>query len=476
MDTYSLLIKSAASNADMDGTTTWLILNHIEESEFDCLKYELAMLSNAQLPKSIRQKRHRFAFDSEMDDPLKSSWYRSFLDTSRMHHGFQENSGHRAKQFRNLFRVPWVVFTHLLNMLHPFFPETTDCCGRPSAPLGLLLMGSLCILGETLSFQALKHTTNLGQQTHRNFFKKFLKWGRSHLYPLHVRVPQTEPEFTECMQDYAKLGFPGTLCSVDATHVEMHACADNMKMTASGKNGKPTRAFQICVNFRRRIISTTTSVFGSWNDKTIAKKDQFLRSLRENKIGSQIKWTTFNADGQETERIGFLHAICDGGYPPYGNLLCAKIGTTDSDVREWNSRIGQIRKDVECCFGSIKRRFRIFKNGWKLRSIELLDDAWLTCCALHNLLLDFDEESPDVADSAILSEGQSYANNSQGSNDGVCGFGEDNQDDLPLVVRDSLEVRRNSMVAHFTEVRARNEIIWVAARTRPSFSFDADDA
>jgi len=43
-------------------------------------------------------------------------------------------------------------------------------------------------------------------------------------------------------------------------------------------------------------------------------------------------------------------------------------------------------------------------------------------------------------------------------------------------VRDSLEVRRNSMVAHFTEVRARNEIIWVAARTRPSFSFDADDA
>ncbi len=39
-----------------------------------------------------------------------------------------------------------------------------------------------------------------------------------------------------------------------------------------------------------------------------------------------------------------------------------------------------MRKDVECTFGILKGRWRILKA----------DYIWLTCCALHNWLLDID--------------------------------------------------------------------------------------
>ena len=49
-----------------------------------------------------------------------------------------------------------------------------------------------------------------------------------------------------------------------------------------------------------------------------------------------------------------------------------------------------IRKDVECTFGILKGRFRILKTGIRLNGQQAADRVFLTCCALHNWLLEVD--------------------------------------------------------------------------------------
>ena len=49
-----------------------------------------------------------------------------------------------------------------------------------------------------------------------------------------------------------------------------------------------------------------------------------------------------------------------------------------------------MRKDVECAFGILKGRWRILRYGIKLWGIKNTDKIWLTCCALHNWLLEVD--------------------------------------------------------------------------------------
>ena len=49
-----------------------------------------------------------------------------------------------------------------------------------------------------------------------------------------------------------------------------------------------------------------------------------------------------------------------------------------------------MRKDVECTFGILKGHFRILKSGITIHGIEATDQIWMTCCALHNFLLEED--------------------------------------------------------------------------------------
>ena len=49
-----------------------------------------------------------------------------------------------------------------------------------------------------------------------------------------------------------------------------------------------------------------------------------------------------------------------------------------------------MRKDVECTFGVLKGRWRILKTSIRAHSISSVGFIWLTCCALHNMLLEVD--------------------------------------------------------------------------------------
>ena len=43
-----------------------------------------------------------------------------------------------------------------------------------------------------------------------------------------------------------------------------------------------------------------------------------------------------------------------------------------------------LRKDIECLNGELKSGFGILKYGPRFGDLDLIDDIFLTCCALHN--------------------------------------------------------------------------------------------
>ena len=54
-------------------------------------------------------------------------------------------------------------------------------------------------------------------------------------------------------------------------------------------------------------------------------------------------------------------------------------------------RMTSIRKDVEDCFGTLKRRFRILRIPIMFKYEKHITNAFKTCCILHNMLLDWDD-------------------------------------------------------------------------------------
>ncbi|CAB1097796.1 unnamed protein product [Ectocarpus sp. CCAP 1310/34] len=50
-----------------------------------------------------------------------------------------------------------------------------------------------------------------------------------------------------------------------------------------------------------------------------------------------------------------------------------------------------MRKDIECCYGRVKGRFRLFKAGILYKTRDSIDNPWFTACILHNMLHHYDK-------------------------------------------------------------------------------------
>jgi hypothetical protein len=70
-----------------------------------------------------------------------------------------------------------------------------------------------------------------------------------------------------------------------------------------------------------------------------------------------------------------------------------------------------VRKDVECVFGILKKRFLLLKHPIRLHDAMQIQRAFVSCGVLHNILLDYDmynywhmDKSRNDVDYGILEE------------------------------------------------------------------------
>jgi len=81
-----------------------------------------------------------------------------------------------------------------------------DGSGVPASPIGLLLLGALRYLGRGLTFDDLEEYTAISEETHRQFFHKFIQFGAESLYPEYVQYPTTAEEFATHQSEFQRGG------------------------------------------------------------------------------------------------------------------------------------------------------------------------------------------------------------------------------------------------------------------------------
>ena len=164
-----------------------------------------------------------------------------------------------------------------------------------------------------------------------------------------------------------------------------------------------TRTYNLTVNHRRQILHTTTGHPGRWNDKTLIRFDTFMADLRDGSFDELIDFCLRRmkkgSDSDEEEvTIKGAYVIVDNGYLRWPTTIPPMKNTCNRSELRFSQWLESLRKDVECTFGILKGRWRILKTGIRCHNTEVSDNIWMTCCALHNLLLDVDGLSHKWAD------------------------------------------------------------------------------
>jgi hypothetical protein len=327
--------------------------------------------------------------------PKNTPWFTEYIESPNiMSQKFQ-------RKFRRRFRMSYTSFTkHLREVkgshyFHSWRSENYDCVGRQCSHIELLLLGTLRYLGRGWTLDDLEEQTMICEEVHRRFLHVYISWGSTHLFQRYVVTPANKDEIEKNSREYAMAGLPGCLGSQDATHIGMRRCQYRLRQYHNSyKLPMPTRTYNLTVNHRRRILSSTRGHPGRWNDKTLVLYDSLSTDLRDGRKYSDVEFELLERDPHtndiKTVRYTGVWLIVDNGYLSWPTLIPPITSPSTWQEFRFGKWIESIRKDVECTFGILKSRFTILQRGIALHGIEATDKIWLTCCALHNFLLEED--------------------------------------------------------------------------------------
>eukprot|EP00048_Salpingoeca_helianthica_P004626 m.79311 g.79311 ORF g.79311 m.79311 type:complete len:485 (+) comp13277_c0_seq2:185-1639(+) len=298
-----------------------------------------------------------------------------------------------AQEFRRDFRVPFAIYLYLRDLLkaNDAFSKDgkPDAMGRVSAPLELKLLSALNILGRGTVYRELVRSTGMSETVIRDFFSRFIDFVSGPLYPTFVHMPQTKEEFLDMTAEFRQAGLPGCAGSMDCVHVLYDMAPAQHRHLYTGKEKHPTIAFNVIVNHRREIMSVSNGFPGATNDKTIVRFDDTVTQIRTGNFFPSLEYQLHSADGSLITCKG-PWLLVDGGYHRWRCLQGPDSTACGLDSRTFSAWAESIRKDSECTFGILKKRWVILKNALRKHRPEEVSKIFRACCVLHNILLRHD--------------------------------------------------------------------------------------
>jgi hypothetical protein len=197
--------------------------------------------------------------------PKGSTWYAIYVESPQL-----DNKKFHQK-FRKRFRTPYSHFLELVRMVKEsdLFKRwlSFDAVGKESSPIELMVLGALRYLGRGWTFDDLEESTAIHEETHRVFFHVFVEWGSTVFFDSYVVHPTNAEEAAMHTHEMGIAGFDGCVGSTDATRVGMERCSYRVANINTGsKLSMPSRTYNMTVNHRRHILSTTCGHPARWND------------------------------------------------------------------------------------------------------------------------------------------------------------------------------------------------------------------
>lgn len=411
-------------------------------------------------------------------DPKKSFWWIDYVEDP--YHTWRDETHRNGKYFRHRFSHSFDSVYEIVKKIqepeHHFWRRKFDSRGREACPIHLLVLGSLRILTRNVTLDDLQEQTFISKEVHRCFFNKFMEWYSTTVFPLVVKMPTVE-ELHNNGAEYRAAGFPGCVCSVDCVHVRVWGVSANLKQVSTGKEKYPSRVFEAAVNHRGIIVSATKGFYGSVSDKSIVKFDGAMMQMK-NGIYDANTYNLYDAEGKVIT-VGGAYNLCDNGYHKWSTMMEPSKHATSDEERDWTKMVESLRKDVECLFGELKQEFAILKYGSRFNSLTLMDNIFLTCCAIHNqrkviagldemwdldhILIDEDLSQNDAAVFRRQAETDRLNSVPEEDNSGM-GGGENlilPFDDNVLEEHDiSHDIVKKRLIDHFTVANKKNEVVW----------------
>ena len=150
----------------------------------------------------------------------------------------------------------------------------------------------------------------------------------------------------------------------------------------------------ITTNEYNTSVVITPGYKGSCNDVQICQNDPICLAVLSGAL-EDIEYNLYNEFGELYKCKGG-YILVDGGFVNSIVFIEPDKFRINRDAVLYSEWLKSVRKDVECFFGILKKRWTWFRNGICYHSPATLESAFKTVCALNNMILFFDKGSGQI--------------------------------------------------------------------------------
>ncbi|XP_034834262.2 uncharacterized protein [Maniola hyperantus] len=284
-------------------------------------------------------------------------------------------------RFYTYFRMSPGSFEDLHNLLKPHitkqntrFREAISSRERLALTLRFLTTGD-CY--KTLSF-----SYRIGNSTVSKIVTEVCQEIWNVLQPLAIPQPTQEMWLNIAEDFFGKWGFPHCLGSVDGKHITIKCPPDSGSMFYCYKS-KFSIVLLAVVDANYKFIYVDIGSFGKDSDSTIFEKTPFLQLLRT----GQLNVPNAQPLQQGTDPLPYV-LIGDGAFKLETFLMrpfVREAAMQDRDKKRFNQALSRARVVVECAFGIMAQKFRIFLRPFETDLTNTIKIVKAACC-LHNFI------------------------------------------------------------------------------------------
>lgn len=202
---------------------------------------------------------------------------------------------------------------------------------------------------------------------------------------LRQNMPEITQLFEEISADFdKKANFPNCLGAIDGKHIRIRSPANSGSLFYNYK-GYNSIVLLAITDSKYRFIYVDIGAYGNESDSTIFHNSKLYDLLMKGSLPIPISKPL--SGFQEPVPFVFVgdeaFSISNNVMRPYsGKHLTVK-------QRIFNYRLSRARRYVECAFGILANKWRVFHRPLNV-SIDFAVDIVKACCILHNFVLNRD--------------------------------------------------------------------------------------
>lgn len=244
------------------------------------------------------------------------------------------------------------------------------------------------------SFQSLHYEFLLGATTIREIVRDTCDKLWNCLQPIYMKEKTTEDWLNVADDFYKRTNFPNCLGAVDGKHIRIKKPNNTGSLYYNYKQYCSIVLMAI-VDSNYCFSSVDIGSYGSACDSQIFKKSNLARRLEQNLLNiPKNQKLPHDINGTEMPYV----FIGDEAFSLTSHILRPFANKNLTWVKRiFNYRLCRARRMVECAFGILANKFRIFHRPLDTNP-EFCDSIIKACCVLHNFLRCHDGNSFEELD------------------------------------------------------------------------------